>query len=174
MEVAPVNKLYHGLVLIFCGVCCSLSLVAWRDSADTTAQKRGLTDAIGSESHRPNDGISAPSSLSPRIMRAFEQAHRPSPALARPVMLASWSPGSAAPAQPQPTPMSSPPSGNSAAMSAVSYVLSDGHGVRGPAGLIRDRDVIVSEGEPVGRFTVLSASLEHYTRPVGAPDIEAR
>jgi hypothetical protein len=99
MEVAPVNKLYHGLVLIFCGVCCSLSLVAWRNSADTTAQKRGLADAIGSESHRPNDGISAPSSLSPRIMRAFEQAHRPSLVSDSPVISASWSPAATAAAQ---------------------------------------------------------------------------
>jgi len=99
MEVAPVNKLYHGFVVIFCGVCCSLSLVAWRNSADTSARKSDLAEAIGSESHRPSDGIPAPRRLSPRIMRAFEQAHRPSLVSDSPVISASWSPAATAAAQ---------------------------------------------------------------------------
>ncbi len=90
MEVAPVNKVYHGFVLLFCSVCCTLSLVAWNKSADSGPQKIELADQIGSESHRTDQSIPAPSRLSPRMMRAFEQAHQSKAISDNSVVLASW------------------------------------------------------------------------------------
>jgi len=101
MEVAPVNKLYHGFVLLFCGACCTLSLVAWKKSADSGLQKKALADRIGSESLGTEQSVPAPSRLSPRMMRAFEQAHQSKPISDNPVVLASWSENTTATTQPK-------------------------------------------------------------------------
>jgi hypothetical protein len=100
MEVVLVNKLYHGFVLLFCGACCTLSLVAWRKSADSGSQKTALADRIGLESLGTDQSIPAPSRLSPRMIRAFEQAHQSRPVSESPVVLASWASSASAPDKP--------------------------------------------------------------------------
>ena len=94
------NKLYHGFVLLFCGACCTLSLVAWRKSADSGSQKTALADRIGLESLGTDQSIPAPSRLSPRMIRAFEQAHQSRPVSESPVVLASWASSASAPDKP--------------------------------------------------------------------------
>ncbi|MFM8189736.1 MAG: hypothetical protein ACKN85_14750, partial [Pirellula sp.] len=95
------NKLYHGFVLLFCGACCTLSLVAWKKSADSGLQKIDLGDRIGLESLGTDQSVPAPSRLSPRMIRAFEQAHQSKPISDNSVVLASWAPDTTATTQPK-------------------------------------------------------------------------
>jgi hypothetical protein len=99
VEVTPVNKIYHTCVLLFCAVCCGLSLFAWKRASESNPQNTEQVKAIGSAPQDLKETIPTPGVLSPRILNAFAQAHRSNSISGGKVVLASWAPDAAEPNQ---------------------------------------------------------------------------